>query len=273
MPIRVMLNNQIGDLRQQAKLDENASVERLIRGLVTALKQPVTDDAGRPITYHLAYNGRRLQEDETLTSAGVQENETITLIADMTAGFALDSSAPLPQQPLVPLVALEPAIDTWRPISGFPPEYQVDTQTDSIQVWLSPDAMQQIWIQARTSPQQEVGGVLIGKVYEEERRFLVKVEHILEAQHTIASPVFLTFTGETGLDILKRRSTYPASDVLGWYHSHPGLGIFLSTSDQFIHRIRFGNRPWYLALVVDPSSDDWGVFTWENGEIIRCSKR
>ncbi len=113
--------------------------------------------------------------------------------------------------------------------------------------------------------------MLAGLVYEADGRFLVVVEKILEAQHTQAGLTFVTFTDKTWLDLLKQRNSSPFP-VLGWYHSHPGFGIFLSASDEFIHRNFFGSQPWYIALVVDPYSDDWGIFTLQEGKMKRCSK-
>ena len=38
--------------------------------------------------------------------------------------------------------------------------------------------------------------------------------------------------------------------VLGWYHTHPGWGLFLSAHDQFIHGNFYGG-PHHVALVID----------------------
>ena len=38
------------------------------------------------MTYHLSYRGRRLQEEETLQSVGVETGETLTLVPEMIAG-------------------------------------------------------------------------------------------------------------------------------------------------------------------------------------------
>jgi proteasome lid subunit RPN8/RPN11 len=125
-------------------------------------------------------------------------------------------------------------------------------------------------MQARAHPRQEVGGLLVGAVYQEGERFLVAVRTALPGRHTWAGQAFLTFTGRTWIDLVRRRRAYPESVVVGWYHSHPGLGIFLSSNDRFIHRSFFADYPWYLALVVDPISGWWGTFTWDNGEIVSC---
>ena len=86
MAINVVLEDHTGNVTHQAKMVENVPVQRLIPAIVTAMGLPVTDPAGRPITYHLSHNNRRLQEDETLESAGVQSGDTLTIVPEMTAG-------------------------------------------------------------------------------------------------------------------------------------------------------------------------------------------
>jgi proteasome lid subunit RPN8/RPN11 len=60
--------------------------------------------------------------------------------------------------------------------------------------------------------------------------------------------------------------------VLGWYHTHPGYGVFLSGYDLFIHR-NFYARDYHTAIVIDPYAEggvrDVGVFVWEEAEVSR----
>lgn len=86
MAIQVKLEDHTGNKQHQVKMAESASVEKLIPATVTALGLPMTDQAGRPMTYHLSYKGRRLQEEETLEGVGVQTGETLTLVPEMIAG-------------------------------------------------------------------------------------------------------------------------------------------------------------------------------------------
>lgn len=48
-------------------------------------------------------------------------------------------------------------------------------------------------------------------------------------------------------------------NILGWYHSHPGMGIFLSATDLRTQELYFG-APWQIAVVLDPVSREIGVF-------------
>jgi proteasome lid subunit RPN8/RPN11 len=56
---------------------------------------------------------------------------------------------------------------------------------------------------------------------------------------------------------------------VGWHHTHPGYGIFLSGYDQFIHN-NFFNVPGMFALVVDPRAESLGFFQLKAGGIRPC---
>jgi hypothetical protein len=49
--------------------------------------------------------------------------------------------------------------------------------------------------------------------------------------------------------------------MVGWYHTHPDWGVFLSGMDMFICD-NFFNKPLDLALVIDPCRRDRGMFQW-----------
>jgi hypothetical protein len=49
--------------------------------------------------------------------------------------------------------------------------------------------------------------------------------------------------------------------VVGWYHTHPGHGVFYSEPDQETHRERF-EWPFQVGLVIDPEQERAGFFTW-----------
>ena len=49
--------------------------------------------------------------------------------------------------------------------------------------------------------------------------------------------------------------------MVGWYHTHPGWGVFLSGMDTFICD-HFFNKPLDVALVIDPCQHERGFFQW-----------
>src|SRR5215469_5572410 len=86
MAVQVVIEDHTGNVRHPVRLSETATIDRLIRAIITTLNLPITDPAGRSITYYLAHNNRRLQDNDTLASAEVREGDTLTIVPQMTAG-------------------------------------------------------------------------------------------------------------------------------------------------------------------------------------------
>lgn len=59
--------------------------------------------------------------------------------------------------------------------------------------------------------------------------------------------------------------THSGKRILGWYHTHPNFGIFLSEQDQFIQQ-SFFNLAFQVALVYDPVRKVHGVFSWRDSK-------
>ena len=115
---------------------------------------------------------------------------------------------------------------------------------------------------AASDMENEVGGWLVGKWRADRRtgeQFIV-VEAILPAPHTRHGSAYLTFTQDTQLalyDELKAR--YPNKDLVGWYHTHPRMGVFLSSYDTWLHS-NFFPEPYQVALVIEPYFGTGGFF-------------
>ncbi len=111
---------------------------------------------------------------------------------------------------------------------------------------------------------REVGGVLLGPPAEDGPVRVTAAIAALEAESREAS---VTFTHDSWTAIYGRMEReHPGLDIVGWYHSHPGFGIFLSDLDLFIHRSFFAD-PRQVAHVVDPRRGTEGLFGWVDGEV------
>jgi proteasome lid subunit RPN8/RPN11 len=111
----------------------------------------------------------------------------------------------------------------------------------------------------------EVGGFLVG--HTKDNRTIVTAAY--PAQHTRQGQTQLTFTHESWDAIHKEVDNKEGNETLiGWYHSHPGFGIFLSDYDQFIQHSFFAD-PSHIALVVDPIAGKRGVFVSRDEKIIQ----
>jgi proteasome lid subunit RPN8/RPN11 len=120
---------------------------------------------------------------------------------------------------------------------------------------------------ARSHMKTEVCGVLIG----EKRNGVVEVRASIEALNAAQAGTHVTFTQDAWETIYKvKDESYPEERIVGWYHSHPGFGIFLSEHDTFIHR-NFFSSPDQVAWVYDPHTDEEGCFGWVDGDIHRIS--
>jgi proteasome lid subunit RPN8/RPN11 len=116
---------------------------------------------------------------------------------------------------------------------------------------------------------REIGGVLVGELLRDDAGPFLRVDATIDALHAEEKGAELTFTHATWEHIHKEMdATYAGKKIVGWYHTHPGFGIFLSDRDQFIQS-SFFNLPFQIALVYDPKSKEHGVFAWRDGQPVR----
>ncbi len=120
---------------------------------------------------------------------------------------------------------------------------------------------------ARAHMKTEVCGVLIG----EQRGEVVEVQASIEALNAAQAGTHVTFTQDAWEEIYRvKDEKYPEHRIVGWYHSHPGFGVFLSEHDTFIHK-NFFSAPNQVAWVYDPHTDEEGCFGWFDGKIERIA--
>src|ERR1700686_1974402 len=130
------------------------------------------------------------------------------------------------------------------------------------------EVVRQIRQHARSSSKTEVCGVLIGQ----DRDHRIQVAACIEGQNAEEAGAHVTFTQDTWEHIYAvKDQKYPEERIVGWYHSHPGFGVFLSDHDTFIHK-NFFSSPGQVAWVFDPHSDEEGCFGWVGGRIERLKQ-
>src|ERR1700758_1328397 len=135
-------------------------------------------------------------------------------------------------------------------------------------VTIEGEVLRQIRQHARSNSKTEVCGVLIGK----ENGNGLSIRSRIPGLNAAQAGTYVTFTQDTWEHIYAvKDQKYPEERIVGWYHSHPGFGVFLSDHDTFIHKNFFGS-PGQVAWVYDPHSDEEGCFGWVDGRIERLSR-
>jgi proteasome lid subunit RPN8/RPN11 len=132
----------------------------------------------------------------------------------------------------------------------------------ALRVFMTPSAYVRCCAHAGSDLKHEVGGALVGrwKVDTTTGQSYLVIDAVLPARHTRQGPAFLTFTQDSLValnDELEER--HPGRLMVGWYHTHPRMGVFLSGHDLWIHD-HFFPEPWQVALVVEPVSRTGGFF-------------
>ncbi len=137
-------------------------------------------------------------------------------------------------------------------------------------VYISQDVYKEIHRFTKDKTSVESGGVLLGNVIEEFGNTHIVIRAFIEAKYCEGTPTTLKFTHESWDYIHKEGAKkYPEYKILGWIHTHPDFGIFLSEYDKFIHENFFSGEN-QIAYVIDPIQNTEGFYFWINGKIERC---
>lgn len=140
---------------------------------------------------------------------------------------------------------------------------------DDLPIFLDAGPADAIERHALSDTTVELGGVLLGKECVDPATGLpfVWITQALEARHYANTQASFTYTHDSWEEITRERDRrFPDLDVVGWYHTHPGFGIFLSHHDLFIHQ-NFFSQPLQTAYVVDPIQGTRGFFRWADGRM------
>lgn len=141
-----------------------------------------------------------------------------------------------------------------------------EIEPDDVKVYIKQDVYKALEKYASSDTSKELGTILIGDYCEQLGKTHVVISDYIEAKYTDASASTLTFTHETWDYVHKQHDLlYPNKKIIGWQHTHPNYGIFLSNYDLFIQD-NFFNMPFQVAYVIDPIQNIRGFFQWKNGK-------
>ena len=185
-------------------------------------------------------------------------SETVTLLNPPIEAVPHDERPP--DVGSVPALA---GVGNWpaRPLSHLQ-----GSRVAGFQVVFAQSALDGIHLHGQSAPDIEVCGVLVGHGCRDdagEPYLLIKT--VIRGSAAASRTTNVTFTADTWLHIQTVMDQHhPGETIVGWYHTHPGFGIFLSDMDVFICQ-HFFNLAWQCAFVYDPQSGEEGNFLWQEG--------
>jgi proteasome lid subunit RPN8/RPN11 len=128
--------------------------------------------------------------------------------------------------------------------------------------------MAQLLAHSAETPDVEICGVLVGRREKDRDGDFVHVTATIRGEKAREEGSHVTFTHDTWNHIHREMdSKFAGKEIIGWYHTHPGFGIFLSDMDSFIHKNFFG-QPHQVSLVHDPLAGKTGIFVLRGDDLI-----
>ena len=116
-----------------------------------------------------------------------------------------------------------------------------------------------------------MGGLLLGNVYGEDTAEprVISIEDAVAASNFSGTRVSLSMSSDVWTEANHKAAG--THFVVGWYHSHPNLGVFFSSTDRATQKAFFAN-PHSLGLVVDPIRDEEMWFVGGDSRQVEADK-
>jgi len=143
-------------------------------------------------------------------------------------------------------------------------------RNENFRVFFTPGVHAALWKHAALDTSVEICGVLVGSWHRDLVGPFVKIVDSIRGEGAETRFAEVTFTHQTWAKINAEMDTKFANlSIVGWYHTHPDFGIFLSDRDRFIQE-HFFSGPGQIAHVIDPIRKIEGVFVWRDGKPDLC---
>lgn len=146
------------------------------------------------------------------------------------------------------------------------------------EVYITEDASKEMEDHANEGEPLEIGGFLLGKpvmIHDDNN-----VSNPCSRDDDLATWVLKTVRGDcisqrghvtiesSSYDRAWREIKCNNDDliIVGWYHTHPDIGIFLSSTDVNNMESHY-REPYQIAIVIDPIRNERDVFGWRGGRV------
>jgi proteasome lid subunit RPN8/RPN11 len=162
-----------------------------------------------------------------------------------------------------------------RSLEELLPENDLSKPDRDAPFWLffEESAHERMFTDACKDMSREHGGILTGQAYKDiGGNHYVLVTNAIAATDSQGTSTHLQFTAESWKPVWDYLQTSPEVKIIGWYHTHPGLGVFLSGTDLRTQRLYF-SAPWNVAVVIDPIANRIGYFFGSDGKRVKVFRK
>ena len=247
-------------------LPDDWPAARVSSRLAELIKFPVVGFDNYPIHYGLVrMRGHVVDPQDKLEDIDLPERPIFRIVPEIAAGqdtldFSFDENSPAQDNQQIDVKILSEKLIAEEVRLDLKPDVRIDAAVHK-----------QIEEFAYSDRQKECAGLLLGRVIPEEHDRAIHIKAAVPAYEAECSRTSV----KIGLDaweqmLLVRDREYDDLDLLGWFHTHAGWGVFMSDSDVFIHR-HFFKHPDMVSYVLDPTKGKDGFFYWHGCSISICS--
>ena len=245
----------------QCRIPDDVPSSRVAARLARLLHFPVVGPDNFPLDYgFVRKGGSMLERDAALAESGVPESAELRLVPEFVAAHDnpeySTETAGLDQELSAEIVIGEEMALLHDVGLELRPDVRIDACTH-----------REIEDFSRDDTYKECAGLLLGSVSAEDESRVLHIKGAAPALGAVGTRSSVRVTLEAWECVLSVRDTdYADLRVLGWFHTHPGWGVFMSDLDVFIHR-HFFPHPNMVAYVLDPTTVRDGFFYWYQGKL------
>lgn len=127
-------------------------------------------------------------------------------------------------------------------------------------LYINSKALQKMDAHSITDLDNEVGGFLVGNIDNE----TTNIEDFLPANSGESKSTSFKFTEADWKSLYEVIDNDSKINLIGWFHTHPDFGAFLSSYDEFIQHNFFSDNG-RVAIVFDPIRQEWAAFLQSEG--------
>lgn len=150
--------------------------------------------------------------------------------------------------------------------SGSPPAGMEKSVGEGIDIFLSKRVLSKIAEESisELAAGKEVMGLLYGTPFSYRGRVMLTICGLANLP-TVANSHHVSVDHDSSAPI--HQEGIEGSVVVGWYHSHTGVGNFMSATDEFTHR-RWFDSQYSVSMVYEAAEKSISVYRLKDGALV-----